>query len=229
MRRMAILGRFGGVALLAGVIVAVLPALAAGGGTRASLPCPPRGEALIAHDAQVRVYRPKVAPGVSAQRPVSACLVGHRSRMTLIAAGRPQTLHSFPGSLGTIVLSRTIVAYVVHRLTGVDTASSELFVADVAARRVLREARVGSSVDAGFLGSESLTALVANPAGAVAWIDERVGPRSSGRQLFVYAAPPVGHAVLLDEGTAIDPASLTLSGGTLCWSDGGSTRTAHVP
>src|SRR5258708_5957256 len=182
MRRMAILPGLGGVALLGVVGVAVVPALATGGGARAPLPCPPRGEALIAHDAQVRVYRPKVAPGVSVQRAVSACLVGHRARITLIAATRPHTSPSFPGSPGTIVLSRTIVAYVVHQLTGVDTASSELFVVDVASRRVLREARVGYSIDAGLLGSESLTALVANPAGAVAWIEERVGPRSSGRQ-----------------------------------------------
>ena len=229
MRGVAIFRGLGGAVVLAAVIIAVLPALAAGGAAPASLPCPPRGEALIAHDAQVRVYRPKVAAGVSGQRPVSACLVGRRTRMTLIEAPRPHTSPSFPGSLGTIVLSRTIVAYVVHRLTGVDTASSELFVADVASRRVLREARVGYSIDAGFLGSESLTALVANPAGAVAWIDERVGPRSSGRQLFVYAAPPVGPAVRLDEGTAINPRSLALSGGTLRWSDRGSIRTARMP
>ncbi|HEX9482462.1 MAG TPA: hypothetical protein VF927_10205 [Solirubrobacteraceae bacterium] len=65
------------------------------------------------------------------------------------------------------MLSRTIVAYVVHELTGVDTASAELFVVD--------------------------------------------------------------QAVLLDEGSAIDPASLALSAGTLRWSDAGSIRTARMP
>jgi hypothetical protein len=228
MRAMAILRWFGGVGLPA-VIAAVLPALAAGGAARAPLPCPPRGEMLIAHDAQVRVYRPKAAAGLSGQRPVSACLVGHPSRMTLIAVGRPHTFPSVPGSLGTIVLSRTIVAYVVHQLTGVDTSSSELFVTDVAARRVLREARVGYSIDAGLVAAESLTALVANPAGAVAWIDERHARGSAARELYVYAAPRVGHSILLAEGTAIDPASLALSGGTLRWSDGGSIRTARMP
>jgi hypothetical protein len=229
MRPLAILRRFAGLALLAALGVALAPALAGGTGARPPLPCPPRGEALIAHDAQVRVYRPKLAAGVPGRSPVSACLVGRRIRMTLIAAPSPHGPGSFPGSLGTIVLSRTIVAYVVHRLTGVDTASSELLVADVASRRVLRSVRVGYSIDAGLLGSESLTALVANPAGAVAWIDERLGRRSSGRQLFVYAAPAAGQALRLDEGTTIDPASLALSQGTLRWSHSGSIRTARMP
>jgi hypothetical protein len=35
--------------------------------------------------------------------------------------------------------------------------------------------------------------------------------------------------VVLDEGPAIDPASLSLSGGTLTWTNAGVRRTAAMP
>ena len=82
--------------------------------------------------------------------------------MTLLAPLPPRLRrgHGFPGSLTKIVLSGPMVAYVVNQLTGADTSSSEIIVADVATRRILRSASVGRSIDAGYLLSEALTSLV---------------------------------------------------------------------
>jgi hypothetical protein len=162
--------------------------------------------------------------------PVTACIVGRRVGMTLVPAPPPHARRrASAGSIETIVLAGPVVAYVVHRLTGIDTGSSELIVADVATRRILRSAPVGYSVDAGFGGHEALTALVAASDGAVAWISERRSPQPGGLTVSVHSAPPRGAAVVLDEGPAIDTASLELSGGALVWSDAGVSRTAPMP
>jgi hypothetical protein len=177
----------------------------------------------------LRVYEPSNAT-LPSGLPVTACLVGRRVGMTLIPAPPPHARPGpfFLGAIGKIALAGPVVAYVIDRLTGVDTSSSELVVADVATRRVLRSAPVGYSVDAGILAYEALTALVVTSDGAVAWVEEQGGARSAS-VVSVYAAPAKGAAVLLDEGPAIDPTSLVLSGGTLSWSDAGAPRTGAMP
>ena len=203
---------------------------AAGAPAASRLGCPARGARLVAHDRILRVYEhPGTSPLLGS--PVTACVVGRRVGMTLIGAPRPDRRRRrvFPGSLGRLALAGPIVAYVVDRLTGVDTASSELVVADVAARRILRSAPAGYSVDAGIAAARTLTALVVTSTGAVAWEELRRGPLGSGAAVSVYAAPPKGAAAVLDEGPAIDPASLSLSGATLAWSDAGMRHTAAMP
>jgi hypothetical protein len=184
---------------------------------------------VIAEDADLRVYRPKRAAG-SSEVPVVACRLKTGTRMTLISARRPPGVHPWhgPGSLRTIVTAGDVV----ERLTGVDTSSTELVVADVAHRQVLREARVGYGVDAGLVFDESVADLVATPLGAVAWIAQRSGgaARSLHYAAFVvYTAPPRGHVAKLDEGDTIEPESLYLSGDTVHWVDGGVTRSAPLP
>jgi hypothetical protein len=203
---------------------------AAGGDAPPALRCPPRGQAVIAQDTTLRVYRPKVGPRW-AEVPVMACLVGHRTRLTLVSALplRPGRHNRGPGSIGQVVTAGGIVAYVVHELTGVDTSRSELIVADVARRRILRDTPVGYSVDAGFVAAESLTALDATPEGAVAWIVQRHGIRTHPVATTVYAAARTGHIVVLDEGASIEPDSLDLSGETVNWLDAGATRSAPLP
>jgi hypothetical protein len=128
-----------------------------------------------------------------------------------------------------IVTAGDVVAYVVNRLTGVDTSSTELVVADVAHRQVLREAPVGYGVDAGLVFDESVADLVATPQGTVAWIAQRSGGAARSRHyaaFVVYVAPPRGPAVKLDEGDTIEPESLYLSEDTVHWVDGGVTRGA---
>jgi len=191
------------------------------GGHSTKPPCPPAGAHVLARDEQVRVYR----RGIS----VAACLIGRRTQMTLIGAPAPQPRQPpLRESLGTAVLAGPIVAYVVDQLTGVDTATSDLVVDDVATRKTLREAPAGHSVDAGFVFEESLTSLVATAQGSVAWIEQR-GHGGHEEAASVYAAPPTGGAILLDADPAIDPESLALSHGTLSWSEGGVRKTTEMP
>lgn len=209
------------------IIVLALLVLSPGASARglAPLPCPPLGAKLIASDREVRVYRSPLGSST-----VIACVVAHRTRMTLLAPP-PQSgqhVHLFPGSFAKIVLAGPIAAYVVGRRTGVDTSSSELVVADVSTRRILRSTPVGYSVDAGILASGRLTSLVVTSHGSVSWIEEhrRHGMSSS---VSVFAAPPIGSVITLDEGPSIAPESLTLAHGTLSWSDGATQLTAPIP
>ncbi len=157
-----------------------------------------------------------------------ACLAGRQTGMTLIAAPAPHSQRLVRRSLGIIVVAGPIAAYVVNQLTGVDTSTSKLVVADVASGRILREAPAGHSVDGGIIFDERLSSLATTSRGSVAWIEQRREGRNK-RSAAVYSAPPTGHATLLDEGPAVGPESLTLSHGTLSWSDGADRRTATMP
>jgi hypothetical protein len=218
-------------ACLAAVAISILPVEQAAGTQAASrLRCPPREARLLAHDRILRVYQHSdTAPLFGL--PVTACVIGRPVGMTLIGVPPRERRRGrvLVGRLGKLVLAGPVVAYVVDRLTGVDTASSELVVADVATRRILRSAPAGYSVDAGFVAFQTLTALAVTSGGAVAWEEERRGPGESGVTVSVHAAPPKGPVALLDEGPAIDAASLSLSGGTVTWTHAGIRRSAAMP
>ena len=222
-------GRRAVAAALAATAIAVVPLHVSGAAASAGVRCPARQSRLIARDRIVRVYEHSTATQPHGT-PVIACAAGRTTGMTLIPAtpSRRGPGVRFPPGIGRIVLAGPMVACVIHQLTGVDTATSELLVVDASARRVLRSAAVGYSIDAGILAYESLTGLALAPDGAVAWLEERGGAHSS-RVLSVYAAPPKGAAAVLDEGPAIDPASLSLSGATLAWSDAGMRHAAAMP
>lgn len=181
---------------------------------------------MVARGNVVTVYMP--AKSGSPTVPVVACLAGRQTGMTLIPAPSPSSRRQMRESLALVVVAGPIAAYVVNQLTGVDTATSELVVADVASGRILREAPAGHSVDGGIIFDERLSSLATTSRGSVAWIEQRREGRHK-RSASVYSAPPTGHATLLDEGPAIGPESLTLSHGTLSWSDGAGRRTAAMP
>lgn len=188
----------------------------------APLPCPPHGVDLIASDSEVRAYQP------SAKSSVTACLVGHRTRMTLLPPPPPRPLpgRRLPPSLEKIVLAGPIAAYVVGGRTGIDTSSSTLVVADIASRRILRTTSAGRG--AGPLWELRLTSLVVTSSGSVAWIIQQLR-NGATVEAAVFAAPPIGNAILLDKSPEIAPESLTLADGVLGWSDGGTERTAKMP
>jgi hypothetical protein len=149
--------------------------------------------------------------------------------MTLVPSTERPARFGGGGSIDEIALAGHVVAYVVHRRVGVDTGASELIVADVARRFILRETAVGYSVDAGLVADEDLTALVVTPAGAVAWIAARHGIPIRPAAATVYAAAPTSGVTVLDEGPKIDPASLKLTGSTLSWTDAAGVRTGAMP
>jgi hypothetical protein len=133
------------------------------------------------------------------------------------------------GHLRLIASAAPVVAYVVGRLTGVDTSASELVVVDVSRRAVLREEPAGHSVDAGYVFSEAISDLVATGSGEVAWIEQRRGVAVREPRAAVMAAPRTGPAVVLGEGPDIAPESLYLTGNTVNWADGNETRGARLP
>lgn len=187
---------------------------------------------MIAEDATMRVYRPKLGDRKLAGLPVTACVIGSRTRMTLIPTPPPSTnaRRSRPGGLDRIVLAGNIAGYVTGRRTGVDTGRSTLVIADVAHRAVLREAPAGASVDAGIVFSEDITALDVAPDGSAAWIEHRSrSPRSKSPESEVLAAGRTGPVDILDHGPGVEPESLYLSGQTVNWVDEGTTRSAPLP
>ncbi|MFI5039911.1 MAG: hypothetical protein ACHQCG_08215 [Solirubrobacterales bacterium] len=195
------------------------------------MPCPPKGQAVIAEDATMRVYRPKVTARNESELPVVACVIASRTRMTLIPASVPRASDriSDPGSLRRLVLAGDVAGLVIGHLSGVDTGYSEIVVADVARRAILRETSAGHSVDAGYVFWAGPTALDVAPDGGVAWIVETAARGPRPRDSAVFAAPRTGPIVTLDEGPRIEPESLFLSGDTVNWVDGGTTRSAPLP
>jgi hypothetical protein len=206
-----------------GAALAVALALtAAGSAAGRSADCPPSHGRLIAHDRRVRVY----ATGNLFATRVYACLVGRGSRrLALLAPAHAGTL---PAALGSTALAGTVVALLVTE-SGIDSGTTTLRVFDVASRRLLRSQPVGDYVDAGIVAAETVTTLVVDEHGAVAWIASRHGPFGSGTVLAVHAASRSGRVVTLDEGGDIAPASLRLAHGILSWSHGGAGRSAPMP
>lgn len=193
-------------------------------GALAARRCPPRGTHLIAHGRILRVYTSGTGP--LSGHAVDACLAGRPGGMTLLAARSPGV--GLGGrSLSVEASSGPLIAYSVTSF-GVDSGSISLLIADVAARRVLRELTVGHYVDAGIGGSERVTKLVLGPEGAVGWIAVSKGPGQTSPTYSVHVAATVGEPRLLDEGEAIGSDSLTLTGRLLHWWHGGIEHSARL-
>jgi len=186
--------------------------------------CPPAGAHVIAGNGIVRVYSTMTAKSPFAPPRTEACVVRSGARMTLVAPRRSGGLRKLFGGLA---LSGTVVAYLEVQF-GVDSGCESIFVADVAARRILRQVpSVGCWVDAGFVRRETVTDLVVGQRGSVAWVLER-GARESPKTLVVYTAAISGVPAVLDEGPDIGATSLSLSSGTLSWWHAGVQRTAQL-
>jgi hypothetical protein len=216
--------------LLASVVVSALPLTpSVPAGLARHLPCPRKGAEVTASDKLVRVYSyPPTKERYPPPRRTEACVIGRGTRMTLFDPGRPHEGGLHLRFAGVIALSGPIVAYSVgYHLT--DTGGSDVSVADIAARRILRTLPGGGSVDAGLLGQTTMTDFVLDPSGSAAWIDEKVGPISGRTRTFIVRAAPLGREDnVLDEGPAIVPRSLELVAGTLSWLDAGTPRTARL-
>jgi hypothetical protein len=149
------------------------------------------------------------------------------ARMTLFDPERAETRFAIVG-VDVVALSGTVLAYSVKHVRA-DSSGSDLFLAQVASRRILRELPGDSFVDAGFIGATFTTQFALDPSGSAAWIDETLGPISNRTKTFVVRAAPLdGEEVVLDEGPSIAPRSLKLTTGTLSWQDGATRRTAHL-
>lgn len=181
--------------------------------------CAPAGAHVVGNDGMVRLYTtgPATLPLGSA---LQACLAGREGHMTLLRPGGRSGL-----SLKLAASSGPLLAYLVTRF-GVDSASTVLRVADVSARRVLRELTVGNYVDAGILERETPTRVVLGPEGAVGWIAASHGP-DQRTTYAVRTAATVGRVETLDEGPDISPRRLTLSGQRLAWWHAGTEL--HAP
>jgi hypothetical protein len=210
-------------------------------------PCPRKGAEVIASDKLVRVYvyprtkLPSPLPRSIAQTKVrpspphrtEACLVRSGTRMTLFDPGQPSgSRGSSRGFTGVQAIAGTLVAYAIER-QGTDSADSTVFIADIAARRVLRELPVSSSPYAKVSTRTAMTAFVLAPSGSAAWIDEKTAwtsfRRPDTKTFVVNAAPSGGLEVVLDESPGIGATSLSLTSGTLTWWDAGVERSARLP
>ncbi len=194
--------------------LAAAPALASGPGG-----CPPAGAHLISRSGLVRVYSsgPVISP---LHGPVAACLSGRGGHMTLLGSGA-----RFGVSLRVAASSGPLLAYLVMRF-GVDSGSVQLRVADVSARRVLRELTIGNYIDGGILERETPTRIVLGPEGAVGWIVSRHGP-DQRLSYAVRTAATIGPVETLDEGPDISPGRLTLAGRRMGWWHAGTEL--HAP
>jgi hypothetical protein len=181
--------------------------------------CQPAGAHLIYREGLVHIYTsaPLSRPALG---PVEACLTGYEGHMTLLGASA-----HFGVSLKVAATSGPLVAYLITTF-GVDSGSTSLRVADVPARRVLRELTVGNYIDGGILEREAPTRVVLGPEGAVAWIAASHGP-DQRVSYAVRTAATIGHVQTLDEGRTIAPGRLRLLGGRIIWWHAGIER--HGP
>jgi hypothetical protein len=211
-------GRPAAVAL---TILAVLeiPAPHLAGAASKRLGCHPVGARTITQSSFARVFR-----------------LGGRSYGCLFGANRAHPLgdlstdESYPDTvrLGSVVrLAGRFVAYELRHV-GRGDSHYEVFVRDLRTRAIRRHpkpyeelATPSEEPDAG------VTDIVLNARGSVAWIVRDI--YRTPVQLEVRKADLTSSSTLLEAGTAIDAASLTLSrDGTLHWIDGGVTRSGSL-
>jgi len=205
-----------------GVAIAALIACAgatAGPGQRSS--CPPPHARTIAKDRDMRVY--SLTGKTSTRGGTYACLLHHGTIVTLSKPGRRP--HA---SIEHITLAETIVAFT-ESTHGVDTASTNIVVVDVASRRTLLTVPgAGGFIDACFISFHEVTNLVVTDRGSVAWL-VRKGTQCKTNTYEVYSAQASGAPTLLEEGPTIVPGSLRLSNRTVSWENAGQRKSARLP
>lgn len=191
---------------------------AAGRGRRSR--CDPAHSETVARDRDVRVY--SLANKASGHDDTYACLLHSGSTVALAKLRRYR-----PDSIGHIVLAGTIVAYT-DSTHGVDTGSTGIVVVNVAARRTLLSIPgVGGFIDACVISFRDVTDLVVTDRGSVAWI-VRKGANCRTATFEVHSARASGAQSLLEEGPAIVPGSLRVSGQTASWESGGQRKSASL-
>jgi hypothetical protein len=154
-------------------------------------------------------------------------MVRSGSRMTLFDPEQPESRFAIV-AVNVVALSGTVVAYSVGHIRA-DSSGSEIFLAQVASRRILRELPGDSAINAGFNGATIRTDFALDRSGSAAWIDEEIGPISDRMEtLVVHAAPLGAKEVVLDEGPAIAPRSLELTADALSWQDAGVRRRVRL-
>lgn len=182
--------------------------------------CAPAHSQTVARDRDVRVY--SLADKVSRDYGTYACLLHTGST---VALAKPRRYR--PDSIGHIVLAGTIVAYT-DSTHGIDTGSTDIVVVNVAARRTLFTIPgVGGFIDACVISFRDVTDLVVTDRGSVAWI-VRKGANCRTATFEVHSAHASGAQSLLEEGPAIVPGSLRVSGQTASWENGGQRRSASL-
>ncbi|HEY6399164.1 MAG TPA: hypothetical protein VIX82_17100 [Solirubrobacteraceae bacterium] len=127
--------------------------------------------------------------------------------------------------IGPVTLAGRIAAYAQVRC-GVDTASSQVVVRDLADGKVLMSHPAISHVP-GPESFESVHTIVAKRDGSIAWL---AGVSSIGRPTELVEVHRVDRqgSALLDSGGAIAPGSLRLHGSTVTWRDRGKSRRAAL-
>jgi hypothetical protein len=180
---------------------------AAGRGHRSR--CAPAHSETVARDRDVRVY--SLASKAPGQEGTYACVL-HSGRTVVLAKPRRYR----PDSIGHVVLAGRIVAYT-DSTHGIDTGSTGIVVVNVAARRTLLTIPgVGGFIDACVISFREVTDLVVTDRGSVAWI-VRKGADCRTVTFEVQSAHASGAQGLLEEGPAIVPGSLRVSGQTASW------------
>jgi hypothetical protein len=178
--------------------------------------CAPAHSQTVAEDRKVRVY------SLAGRAGTYACLL--RSDRT-VALAEPRRYR--PDSIDHVTLAGTIVAYT-DSTHGVDAGSTGIAVVNIATRRILLTIPgVGGFVDACFISFRDVTDLVVTNRGSVAWI-VRKGTDCRTAAFEVRSARASGVQALLEEGPAIVPGSLRVSGQTASWESGGQRRSASL-
>jgi hypothetical protein len=191
-------------------------------------PCHIRGARVLAGNVQVEVVRGPPLPGFygvpATKRKVYSC-ARHGTAHFLLAIGDVDT-HTGQ-SIDHVTLAGPFGAF--HVISG--SLSTDIFdrvwVIDLATGR-----RVAQDVEAPTY-DHVLTALVLDQAGTAAWtysstIDPATGnPKPNGAppgpSAELWGASTTHAAAVLDSGT-IDPASVTVSGTTVSWTNAGAPR-----
>jgi len=182
--------------------------------------CFPHGSQTIAQDKSARVYSlPEYIEGVRTRQPgVYACVFrGERTTALTPPRTRSRPLHD----LGNFTLAGTILAYSDYQ-HGIDAGCTSIDVLDLTTGRIVHEApQVGCTVDAGFVRVGSVTSLVVNESGCLAWI-LAVG-RNAAESFEVHVEVPILHSDRrLDASAEISRNSLRLAPGSeITWLDAG--------
>jgi hypothetical protein len=181
--------------------------------TAASTRCGPASARTLAGGSQARVY---VQTGT-----VLGCLSGsHRRPVILGATG--SCLRS--SRVNAVAVGGRLAAVAITRC-GVDTAPAQIRVIRLSdGHQLFSHAAVENPGPESFA---SVTALVLNASGGVAWL-VTAQSIATHRTLTEVVAGRGATARVLDSGGSIAPHSLRLSGTTVSWRDGVRRRTAHL-
>jgi hypothetical protein len=220
--------RRGAIVLIGNLAMASL-IMASGAGARSPHHerCLPRRAHVVAEDRDVRIYSIKARYMVGAHRypyeVTYACLLRSGTTMKLTEPN-----HHWPASDTFVTLNGTMVAYA-YSDVGVDTGSTEIVAANVAAHRILLTVPNATGfIDACVIAFRELKDLVVTDHGSVAWI-LRMGHGCQTQTFQVYDRSSSSETTLLDEGMGIEPESLRVSNRSVSWEDGGRRRYALLP